>query len=360
MSKDDSVFNFIQTINYMAATADEGLEFVGRLAGLANDIFMDKRVSQTKIDKFNDAMTDERYGITVQSERNILNEIQDYFENYIETPYYNSLDEYSDDREISSDPAWRDYFDARDQVSTNRSGGTDYTVGNQLKAGIKDFNEDEYENYYNRTLAYNVKKKKNASSKAKTQDPYYDYYSNYYDVEQRDYYVIGYGSLINERSRSRTINTVDEAYVKVKGYTRIFNVGAGGGTVLNVAPNENGWINAVLMKVDWRDMQDLYMREFQYDEYEVPVENISFPYGGKEMKLERPPIIFVSSANVKTEPKFDYVKACIYGATQVSNKFAKDFIKTTRIHDGTPLGRYLMKKYGQGIFKEFKSDDSKY
>lgn len=357
MSITDSVTNFIRTINYIAATAEPGLEFIERLTSKANDLFLNKAVSKTKIDDFNDAMSDERYGMTSSNERNILNEIQDYFENYIETPYYNSLD--SDDDDISSDPAWNDYFNSRDQVETRTSGGTDYTDGNQITAGINDFDESEYEDYYNRTMNYNVNDSYSRKYN-KNKTDYYSSYGNYYDVEKRDYYVIGYGSLVNARSRSRTIDTLDEAYVKVNGYTRIFNVGAGNGTVLNAAPNKNGWINAVLMKVDWRDMQDLYLREFQYDEYEVPLEDISFPYGGKEMKLESPPIIFVSSANVNQDPKFDYVKACIYGATQVSNKFAKDFIKTTRTHDGTPLGRYLINKYGMGIFKDFKSDDSNY
>lgn len=352
MTLRDSIKYYVQFVNQLAQNYDDGYEFLERLSESANELFGGGNASATKIDQYLDEMEQERYAITSSGEKELLYLLEDTFSEYVDSPYYDqvSLSEVDDSEygDLEDSSEWRDYLSNRYSPKS-----PDYSESNRVSAKSSDF--EDYDDYYERIANYKLK---DGYSPKYKKNSYYNY--GFKQAEQRDYYVIGYGSLVNARSRSRTVSVLDEAYVKVDGFSRIFNVGAGGGTVLNVKKNPNSWINAVLMKIDWRDMDDLYLREMQYEEVNVPKENISFPYGGEKMEMEYEPIIFVSSSEVAQEPKPDYLKACIYGAYQIGAKFLRDFIKTTRIHDGTPLGRYMVKKFGQKVFKQFKTADSKY
>lgn len=353
MTLKDSIKYYVDFVKQLAINYDDGYEFLERLADNAKKLFGDGNASGTKIDKYLDILDEERYAITSSGEKELLYLLEDTFNDYVDGPYYDyvSIGE-TDDSDLENAPEWADYLN--NKYSPNKK--QDYSSSNKVDANGEDF--DNYDDYYNSLVNYQTNKNYSPKYKKKSYSNYY--YGNSYNIEERDYYVIGFGSLINSRSRARTVTVLDEAFVKVKGYTRIFNVGAGNGTVLNVKKDPDGWINAVLMKVSWKDMEDLYFREMQYDEYKVPRSDVSFPYGGEEMEMEYEPIIFMSSSHVQQEPKYDYLKACIYGAKQISSKFLRDFIKSTKIFDGTPLGRYMIEKFGKKIFKQFKKADSNY
>lgn len=356
----------------LVISADEQEKFINRLIKFSDSAFPDNKVTQAGINSFLVALNDEL--VTNEKQVSIKNEISDYFKIMAKAYGFDvivPLYSLGKGKHVKTEQKTKSNFIFDCQVI---SAPENYETMLWNKTRITmDFPDVSISNSRALTVVRGNSRYRNNNSNSSFYNNRYDeddywgdeYYGHGYTtqepIEKRDYYVIGYGSLVNERSRRRTIpNIKEESFVKVKGYSRLFNVGVGQGTVLNVMKNENGWLNAVLVKIPYTEVAALRRREIQYDEVVVPKEYISFPYGGHKIELEHDPIIYVSKSNIKSDPKFDYVQACIYGTSRVSNRFAEEFIGSTFLHDGTRLRKYLMNLYGQKVIDRFKTVDSNY
>lgn len=188
-------------------------------------------------------------------------------------------------------------------------------------------------------------------------------FSKFINVEDRIYKIVGYGSLINVRSRARTTKgKVPHCPVDIAGWTRIFNLrhGSKGGTVLNVIQDENSKIASVLIEIQGKNMFDVLSREYNYNMVEIPLDKITFPYG-ESLHLSNPPLMFVSNMEPSKEPPLEeYLQACIFGSSQISEKFVENFINSSYIYDMSPLRDYMKTTYGDVKSEQFKKTDSKY
>lgn len=150
------------------------------------------------------------------------------------------------------------------------------------------------------------------------------------DLEDRPYWVVGYGSILNERSREKTFpNAIDAVPAYIKGYRRVFNLNCGGQTVLNVeqTPSAARKLNVVAVNVMPGDMFDFILREHNYDIIEVPV----YAEDGTVLD-EKAVMVMATNPNIISYdfPNMSYVQANIHGAYDLGgDKFVKDYLSTT-------------------------------
>ena len=93
-------------------------------------------------------------------------------------------------------------------------------------------------------------------------------------------YVIGYGSLMQLKSRIRTVPSAVHAFpVMVEGFKRSFGMCGGKmykTTFLSVTPDASHRINAVYFKVDKAEIHRLDNRESSYDRKKVSGEDLDY------------------------------------------------------------------------------------
>ncbi len=91
--------------------------------------------------------------------------------------------------------------------------------------------------------------------------------------ENQQNYIVGYGSLINDKSRQRTNPDATNVYpIDVKNFERVWGLRASGsyrGTFLLAVPKESAHLNAVYYPTDYRGMQDADKREVGYCRYKL-------------------------------------------------------------------------------------------
>lgn len=180
----------------------------------------------------------------------------------------------------------------------------------------------------------------------------------------KQYLIIGYGSLLNKRSRSRTIlNAINEYPVKIKNYKRVFNLIAGDNTVLNIEKDKNLWFNAVGILMDYKDMLEVMIREMQYDIIEIPVKDILI-YDKKLPSLKNISVFVVVCSDKnnlsKKEPLLKYVQANIFGCKQISDEFLQDYLKTTYCYKNNKLISLSKWIKQVDLIKHFRKCDSDY
>lgn len=146
--------------------------------------------------------------------------------------------------------------------------------------------------------------------------------------EQSSYKIFGYGSLLNRRSRSRTMTPKSVTYGRVKGYKRIYNLLIAQGTCLNVEPSEDSEIDGAICKIDKKDMLNFILREFNYDIIPVTTTDgdpvfmvMANQDEGQTVATNDPP----SENTPDTEqlwqkllPRLDYIQACYNGVYELS------------------------------------------
>ncbi len=200
-----------------------------------------------------------------------------------------------------------------------------------------------------------------------------DMYEKFVNIEKRNYYIIGYGSLMNSRSRERTFNSISEIPALIKGWRRIFNCSSvKGGTVLNVEScdtTNSSNMSVVITEVEYTEVFDMLMREFKYDIVEVEVEDVLDVYGDP-IELESKPLMVVMKDEHKStkDPIMEYVNTCLYGVASFDKEvdtevegvstISNNFLDTTYLADGTTkLGDWLAEK---SLIEVYKQHDSTY
>ena len=187
------------------------------------------------------------------------------------------------------------------------------------------------------------------------------------DIPDADVYtIVGYGSLLNERSRARTLVPITVEYGVIEGWRRIFNLGITQGTCLNVEPDENSSIDAAIITVDRAGMFDFILREINYDLVAVTTTDGTNAYMVVATIESGQPVIPVTEGFTQlTQPRLDYINACIYGINELKadNLFLTD---STVLYNGQPLIDHLdiisgtTEEYDNLLVEYFKEFDSAY
>lgn len=158
-------------------------------------------------------------------------------------------------------------------------------------------------------------------------------------------YIIGYGSLMQDESRRRSVPNADTAYpVMIKGYRRGWLAkGPGVGfdtTYLGIVPDQDGRFNAVLYKISPDDMPVMDKREFFYCRLAVGPAGYTLlkpgtpaPQGQVWIYANRPES--VATANERHPIVQSYVDIFVSGCLEQEQRyalenFAKQCLATTR------------------------------
>lgn len=152
-------------------------------------------------------------------------------------------------------------------------------------------------------------------------------------LEDRNYYVIGYGSLLNENDVYRTSpNLISHEVDYISGWKRVFNMGnTSTGAYLNVKRDDDveDMIVAVLT-VPAKDMINVIEREINYDFVNVRTKS------GKTAMM-------VVGTNTKHNliPQANYLHLCMHGVGKLAGQAGIDnFVETTETCYG-PLSEFL-------------------
>lgn len=192
-------------------------------------------------------------------------------------------------------------------------------------------------------------------------------YQRFSWIEESDYLVVGYGSLMNTRSAKKTLEPSASIPITLMGWQRIFNLKSSKSkcTFLNVRKNENATTLALAHKVSYLDMYDFILRERNYDLVFLTPEEISFsPRTEAERKAlgkDIPVVMVVATDKAQIgayEPLLTYVQAVINGANKISPEAVKNVTEHCVLADGqTTIGEWLKKV---DLVKYFSKMDSTY
>jgi hypothetical protein len=161
------------------------------------------------------------------------------------------------------------------------------------------------------------------------------------------FWLIGYGSLLNEKSFAKTLKLRPFRPVTVKGFKRVFNLAirpGAGANVLNVLPKKNAHFNGVLFSVTEKELFVLKRREFDYNI--VPCTAHDFKTGKRIRNcwVMSNELIMLDKKN--RLPNKPYFIVCREGAYSISEAFGKEWDATTFTSSGTRISNWIKKRPG--------------
>ena len=169
--------------------------------------------------------------------------------------------------------------------------------------------------------------------------------------EHKTYKIFGYGSLLNERSRSRTMTPLSVTYDKVKGYRRVYNLLITQGTCLNIEPSEGAEIDGALCEIDREDMMNFILREFQYDVLPITTVKGESAYmvmadinKGHNVAPSVEPQFTKSDKEYGWQdvlPRIDYIHACFHGVYSLAGDKNIFLTKDNVLFDGKKLSQFI-------------------
>lgn len=145
-------------------------------------------------------------------------------------------------------------------------------------------------------------------------------------LEDREYHMIGYGSLMNTCDIYRTMPRFKKHQAGyINGWRRIFNMGnVLTGSYLNVykAPEERNMLVAVIT-VDVKDMPSIIAREINYEFVEQTV----FVKGKPRVGLM---VVGLEASKEVLNPQLNYLHLCVSGAYNLEgDEGATNFVEST-------------------------------
>lgn len=155
------------------------------------------------------------------------------------------------------------------------------------------------------------------------------------DLEDKDYLVIGYGSLLNISDVWRTSpNLISHKKGYIDGWRRIFNMGSNlTGCYLNVEKSKDTKDMLVsILQVPVDDMPDLFMREINYS-----FETQEFRYEIDDDELHTAlMVVGTHNFNNHAHPQLNYLHLCMQGAVNLAGQEgATNFIYSTYTNFGS-------------------------
>lgn len=157
------------------------------------------------------------------------------------------------------------------------------------------------------------------------------------------YYIVGYGSLISNESRSKTQESGDEFPIKIKGFKRSWNIQVdnsriGKTTFLGINKNKNYWFNGSLVEIKKNSLVEFDKREKSYVRHLLNKEEIEFYDKNMNDKFDfdnSKIYVYLNKKEFEGFPTGEYlisqayIDICIIGGLNFSEQFVNDFIKTT-------------------------------
>lgn len=155
-------------------------------------------------------------------------------------------------------------------------------------------------------------------------------------------YMVGYGSLIDEASRRRTIpDAVEAAPIVVRGYRRVWGhrmdpVGyVGATTFLTVTPDPDATVNGVVFEIPDDRLPELDIRERGYRRTLLNRHQTEAPDGDTWIYVTDPADLQAPDAEFPIIQS--YLDVCMSGCIDLERRhpeacanFARDFVTTTR------------------------------
>lgn len=163
-------------------------------------------------------------------------------------------------------------------------------------------------------------------------------------------YIFGYGSLINEYSRSRTGHTGKSYPVLVHGLQRSWGNVDGRYPIapLVVKPGQ-GVCNGVLVEVEERALRDFDQREHGYQRIQISADQIE-QLGDTKLTFSEPVWVYINYSALPpchTNPITQtYIDTVLSGCLSVSTHFAEMFVATTSGWDNPYFNDRHSPKYG--------------
>jgi len=166
--------------------------------------------------------------------------------------------------------------------------------------------------------------------------------------EAETYKIFGYGSLLNPRSRDRTMKPTSVTYGTLKGYQRIYDLLISQGTCLNVRPNEGSIIDGAVCTIDREGMMNFILREFQYNVIPVTTEEgedvfivMATAEDGHNVCTNINPDTHPELEWQNVMPRLDYIQACYNGIYQLAGDKNLFFTKDNVLFDEQPLKSFI-------------------
>jgi cation transport regulator ChaC len=160
------------------------------------------------------------------------------------------------------------------------------------------------------------------------------------------YYFFGYGSLLDHKSLKQSIRDKKFHQAYIKGYKRIFNLKEGKkhkSDILNLIKKRGYSCNGVLFKVNKDELKSLTRREDEYNlEQTTAYDFLTRKRIGKCFMVID---YLVSIDKGKFNPNKSYFNLCRKAAYSLSNKFGKQWDKTTFLSNGISVQDWLNKKH---------------
>lgn len=192
-------------------------------------------------------------------------------------------------------------------------------------------------------------------------------YQKFSWIEETNYWVIGYGSLMNPRSAKKTLDPKTSVPATIKGWQRIFNLKSTKRkcTFLNVREQKGAETITLAHKVSYLDMFDLILRERNYDLVYLSPEEVTFnprtQIETNALDNDLPVVMVVATDKTQIgafEPLLSYVQAVINGANKISQDAVKNVTEQCVLADGqTSVGQWLKKV---DLVSYFSKTDSNY
>lgn len=157
-----------------------------------------------------------------------------------------------------------------------------------------------------------------------------------------EYNLVGYGSLISHNSLRETINNKHFKPVFIKGYKRIFDITAEKGKnsdVLNLEKSKNSALNAVLFKVNEKELEKIKKRENWYNLETTK----AYDFNSKKA-LGNCFIVIDYSIRIDKKnklPSKKYFILCREAAYHISKSFGQLWDKTTFIADNERVSNWI-------------------
>ena len=154
-------------------------------------------------------------------------------------------------------------------------------------------------------------------------------------LEDKDYKVVGYGSLMKEsdaRRSFRYLKGIEPSFLH--GWIRIFNMGKmETGSYLNIQESESAKTPIALLTIGYQDVPELLLREIAYDIIDVAIN------GEPAIMVYQPDI---SQQSIGIQPMLTYLSLCIEGAKELFGYKGIDMFKdSTLTYDNKSIREWM-------------------
>src|SRR3989344_5552346 len=155
-----------------------------------------------------------------------------------------------------------------------------------------------------------------------------------------EYNLVGYGSLISHNSLKESCKDKEFIQVTIKGYKRVFNITENNHSdILNIKESKKDKLNAVLFKVNEKELKKLKEREDWYNFEETTAYDFKTNKLLTKALISIDHIICIDKSN--HPPNKSYFMLCREAAYHISKEFGKVWDETTFNSSGKKVSDWI-------------------